>query len=98
MPQQPPTPGREQWHLDKKVPIALILVAFGHLGGSVWFFRGLVADQQETQRRVAVLEQSKTTERTGERLAVVESQVTDIKAATLRVEANVQKLVERRAP
>ena len=60
--------------------------------------RGIVADVQNTQNRVQVLEQSKTTERTGERLAVVESQVTDIKAATLRVEANVQKLVERRAP
>lgn len=91
----PPAPSREQWHLDKKVPIALILVAFGHLGGSVWFFRGIVADIQNTQDRVQTLENAKTAERTGERLAVVESQVSDIKAATLRVEANVQKLVER---
>lgn len=91
----PPVPTKEQWHLDKKVPIALILVAVGHLGGSVWFFRGIVADVQTTQSRVSALEQAKTTERTGERLAVVESQVSDIKAATLRVEANVQKLVER---
>lgn len=90
-----PSAPREQWHLDKKVPITLILVAFGHLGGSVWFFRGIVADIQNTQSRVVALENAKATERTGERLAVVESQVTDIKAATLSVEANVQKLVER---
>lgn len=85
----------EHWHLDKKVPITLILVAIGHLAGSVWFFRGIVSDVQTTQSRVLVLEQAKTSERTGERLAVVESQISDIKAVTLRVEVNVQKLVER---
>lgn len=88
-----------RWHLDKNIPVAMIAVIVGHLGGSVWFFRGVVADLQETQRRVAVLETAKTSERGSERLAVVESQVSDIKAATLRVESNVQKLVERgRAP
>jgi hypothetical protein len=91
----PAAPPKEQWHLDKKVPITLILVAFGHLAGSVWFFRGVVSDVQNTRDRVQLLEQAKTSERIGERLSVVESQVSDIKAVTLRVEANVQKLVER---
>ena len=93
----------ESWHLDKKVPIALIVMLALHLGGSVWFFRGVVAEGAETQRRVGVLEQSKASERSSERLAVVESQVGDIKqqgadtkAAVLRVEAYLQRLAERR--
>ena len=86
---------KEHWHLDKKVPIVLIVVLIGHLSGSVWFFRGVVSDQQDTNRRVVALETAKIAERGSERLAVVESQVADIKASTLRTEANVQKLVER---
>ena len=85
----------ESWHLDKKVPVALIVVLTMHLAGSIWFFRGMVADSAETQRRVSALEAAKLTERSSERMAVVESQVSDIKAATLRIEATVQKIVER---
>lgn len=84
------------WHLDKKVPIALIVALAVHLGGSIWFFRGLVADLQETQKRVTALETVRVGERVSERLAVVESQISDTKAVTLRIEANVQRLVERR--
>lgn len=88
-------PAQEHWHLDKKVPIVLIVALIGHMAGSVWFFRGVVADAQDTQRRVIALETAKANERVSERLAVVESQVTDIKGSALRTEANVQKLVER---
>lgn len=98
-----PSHQAESWHLDKKVPIALIVMLALHLGGSVWFFRGVVADGAETQRRVAALEQAKARERSSERLAVVESQVNDIKqqgaetkAAVLRVEAYLQRLADRR--
>jgi hypothetical protein len=87
---------KDHWHLDKKVPIMLIIALAGHLGGSIWFFRGMVAELHETQRRVTVLESARLAERVSERLAVVEAQVADTKAATLRVEANVQKLVERK--
>jgi hypothetical protein len=86
----------DQWHLDKRVPISLIVALAVHLGGSVWFFRGLLADQQTTERRVTSLEQARTAERVSERLAVVESQVSDTRAATLRIEAHVRQLVERR--
>lgn len=84
------------WHLDKRVPLAMILALGMHLGGSVWFFRGIVADISDTQRRVTALEMARTSERVSERLAVVESQVTETRAATLRVEAAIQRLVERR--
>ena len=84
------------WHLDKKVPIGLIVALLVHLAGSVWFASAMVSENRDTTRRVGALEQARSTERVSERLAVVESQTADTKAATLRIEANVQKLVERR--
>lgn len=84
------------WHLDKKVPIVMIMALGIHLGGSVWFFRGLVAELEETRRRVGALELARASERVSERLAVVEAQTSDVKATTLRIEANVQRLVERK--
>jgi len=90
------SPLAEHWHLDKKVPIALILTLVLHLGGSVWFFRGMLADLHETQRRVAALEGARTNEKVSERMAVLESSVKDTKETTLRIEADVKKLLERR--
>lgn len=94
---------RERWHVSKAVPVTLIVGLLANTMLGVWMARGLVADLHETRRdvadttrRVTALESIRSTERVSERLAVVESQVTDTKAAILRVEANVQKLVERR--
>ena len=85
------------WHLDKRVPITLILALLGHLVGSVWFFRGLVSEMEETRRRVASLEVARVNERVSERMAVMESQLTDTRAAALRMEVDVRKLVDRKS-
>lgn len=85
----------ERWHVTKGVPIALIVTLLIQMVGSIWYFRGLVSDIADTQRRVTVLESARGAERVSERLAVVESQVTDTKAGVLRIETSVQKLVER---
>ena len=86
----------ERWHLSKAVPVSLIFVLMLQFFGGVWVARGLVADLQETSRRVTALETARISERVSERLAVVEGQVSDTRAATLRIEADVRKLVERR--
>ena len=87
---------QERWHITKAVPVSLLVALFLQFVGGVWVARGLVADLQETSRRVTALETSRASEKVSERLAVVEGQVSDTRAATLRIEADVRKLVERR--
>lgn len=87
---------QERWHITKAVPVSLLVALFLQFVGGVWVVRGLVADLRETSRRVTALEASRASEKVSERLAVVEGQVSDTRAATLRIEADVRKLVERR--
>ena len=86
----------ERWHITKAVPVSLLVALLLQFFGGVWIARGLVADLQETSRRVTALETARISERVSERLSVVENQVSDTRAATLRIEADVRKLVERK--
>jgi len=55
----PDKPASEPWHLDRRVPIALILAIIGQTAGAVWWastISGAVADHA---RRVALLEAGK---------------------------------------
>ena len=55
----PDKPASEPWHLDLRVPIALILAIIGQTAGAVWWastISGAVADHA---RRVALLEAGK---------------------------------------
>ena len=59
MPEQP-----EPWHLDKKVPISLILAILGQTAAASWFMAGL--NSQVEQLRTNAIQQ-------GERIRLVES-------------------------
>lgn len=55
----PDKPASEPWHLDRRVPIALIIAIIGQTAGAVWWastISGAVADHA---RRVALLEAGK---------------------------------------
>lgn len=55
-----PNPGRRwsdnHWHLDKRVPIALILAIFAQTGGAVWWAASQSAALEGLQARVIRLE------------------------------------------
>ena len=87
---------KEKWHVSKAVPITLLVALLIQFIGVVWIARGLVGDLSDTSRRVTALETIRASERASERLSVVETQIGDTRAATLRIEADVKKLVERR--
>ena len=83
------------WHLDKRVPVGIIFGLLAHFAGTVWLASAVFSESAETKRRVASLEQARASDRVAERLAVLESQGQDTRAAVLRMESSVQKLVER---
>ena len=51
--------GREPWHLDKKVPIALIVTLAIQTAGMIWWAASLSFRVDEQSRRVVALEVSR---------------------------------------
>ena len=84
------------WSLDKRVPLALVLTILMQTAAAIWFFSGLSHQLDEHNRRLSAVE----AQRAGERIAVVEAQVGDMKTQLNRIEGKLDKLAEtqRRAP
>lgn len=47
---------RESWHLDKKVPIAIILALAVHLGGFIWWASAQNTWREAADRRLVIQE------------------------------------------
>ncbi len=79
------------WHLDKKVPIALIIAIIVQTAVAVAFIARLdsrVSHLEEADSRAA-------DENVSERLAVVESQLVGVGDTTDRIERKVDSLIDR---
>lgn len=82
------------WSLDKRVPLALVLTILFQTGVAIWWAAGQSYVTAEHARRLAVVE----AQRAGERIAIVESRVDDLKVQLNRMEAKLDKLASRPAP
>jgi hypothetical protein len=56
----PATPANDAWHLDKKVPIALIFALLLQTAGIVWWQASLAARTDDHGRRILLLEATDT--------------------------------------
>jgi len=75
-----PDPATGPWHLDKRVPVALLLAILVQTFGMGWWASSI-------SERVASLERSRADNKdTGGRLMVLESQMKDIKAILQRID------------
>lgn len=52
----PPKPADESWHLDKKVPVAIIVVLIGQFLLGLWFIAKLDSKVEEQAARLAKTE------------------------------------------
>ncbi len=52
----PPKPADESWHLDKKVPVAIIVVLVGQFLLGLWFIAKLDSKVEEQAARLAKTE------------------------------------------
>lgn len=82
----------QSWHLDKRVPIALILTLIMQFAGVVLYVSRIEAQGADNERRISALESQKISER----LAALESQVGDVKAYLARMESKLDRIVERK--
>lgn len=81
------------WHLDRKVPIGIILAG-------LMVAAGVVASNRDTENRltghdkeIAVI----AAQRLSERVTTLESQMIDVRASLQRIEAKLDRLVEAKA-
>lgn len=84
----------DHWHIDRKVPLALVYLLVGQFIGGVVFASNLMSQQANQEKRITVIENQRVTER----LVSLESQMADTKALLQRVDANLMRLVERGPP
>jgi len=81
----------EGWHLDKKVPIVLILTLLGQFGYVMTIVGTIKTSGEENTRRIAALE----AQRVSERLSSLEAQMLDAKALLVRMDGKMDRLSEK---
>lgn len=84
-------PHDSRWHLDKRVPLALIFSMIVQFGIVMVFIVTTKNQGEENARRIAALE----AQRVSERIAGLEAQVTSQNALLVRMDATIQRLIER---
>ena len=70
----------QAWHLDKRVPIAIIVSLLIQSAAIIWWARGLEAAVTSQDSRLAALEKARDNDHVSERLAVLEVRVTQVLA------------------
>ena len=82
----------EQWHLDKRVPVAIILALLGQTVGFVWF-------QSKLDSRVGQLEaRAVIAESYGERLTRLEERLQSTNAILERIDKKIDKALDQFKP
>lgn len=79
------------WTLDKRVPLAFIFAIAVQTAGVIWWASSLSNVVAAQGQKIAVLE----TQRAGERLAVVEATIGDVKSQLNRIEQKLDRYAER---
>lgn len=92
-------PAKEAWHLDKRVPLALIGSLFAQTLGMGWWAASLQANVRDHERRILSME---THDRIAtDALAAMKADVAVLLAGqgnTLRQLDRLERLLETRAP
>jgi hypothetical protein len=81
-----------RWHLDKKVPIALITALTAQAVGGVWMAGQLAQRQDDQERRLSTIERHNVSGR----ISVLESQVNDVRDGVRRIDGKLDRLLEGR--
>jgi hypothetical protein len=87
----PETYAERHWTLDKRVPLALILTVIVQTAGVVWWASSIANTVSSQGARLVAVEN----QRAGERLAVLESTIGDVRAQLNRIEAKLDRYAEK---
>lgn len=86
------------WHLEKGIPVALVVLIMSQTFMGVWYARGRVAVDDDHEKRLAILEEERRATNFAARMAVIEAAIIEIRRSNERTEALLQQAlkVERR--
>lgn len=95
----PPKPADEAWHLDKKVPVAIIVVLIGQFLLGLWFIAKLDSKVEEQAARLAKTEAQvsvidREAREFGNRIVRIEEKTSSM----LTILQRVERLIDRRPP
>jgi hypothetical protein len=90
-----------RWHLDKKVPIAIIVTLLIQTGGIIWWARGIDKTQADQQRRIEAIEKATndaalSRESVTAKMASIETALKYQNDTLIEIKAAVRDLVQRR--
>lgn len=75
----------ESWHLDKKIPIAIILALALHAAAGIWFASKMDSRLTAVEARTAIIEATKV----GESLAALKTSQDDMRRSLDRIERTI---------
>lgn len=88
------------WQLDKRVPVALVLMFLGQFAALVWWGRGIDTSVTSHEGRIVALEKASDLQRdAATRLTVqmesMQSQLNRIDRGTAEIEGLIRRLLEK---
>lgn len=98
MPDTPPA--SEPWHLDRRIPIALILAIIGQTAGAVWWASTISGTVADHARRVGLLETGKAEDAradrdSADRLARIEERQRASQESLIEIKQQLNQLLQR---
>lgn len=75
-----------RWHLEKGIPIALIVLLLGQSALGVWYARGRLAVDDDHEKRLVMLEEERRVNNIATRIAVIEGAILEIRRSNERTE------------
>lgn len=88
----------DHWHLDKKVPITLIVGLLLQAAAGLWFAARVVERDEAQERRIERMEQDQSAANTGGRVAVLEAQQAALLDRLKTMDGKLDRLIERERP
>lgn len=86
----------EHWHLDKRVPISIIVAIIAQTAGIIYGAALLRSDVDESKRRITALEhKDEKNGALGERVVRVETLMEGVKGAVERIEQKIDRAQRR---
>jgi cyclopropane fatty-acyl-phospholipid synthase-like methyltransferase len=80
----------KEWHLDRKVTLALILALLANAGATVWFAAQL------DQRVTTIENRQEQWASSPERITKVETQIEGVREGIKRIESKLDRIIESR--
>lgn len=80
----------ESWHLDKKVPIAIILALAAHLGGFIWWASAQNTWREAAERRLG--QQETLLQKNSDLSTSITQQLSALKATTDAMRSSLDRI------